>query len=131
MHHKDEKKRMSKKKNQSSVALKEAIIKGMQELKAKDIVCIDLREIRGAVADFFIISHGDSNTHVEGISRSVFDMTAKTIGEKPWHEEGKSNAEWLLLDYVDVVAHIFQREAREFYQIEDLWADAPQEHIKD
>ncbi len=122
---------MNKKKNQSSLALKEAVIKGMQELKAKDIVCIDLRDIRGAVADFFIISHGDSNTHVEGISRSVFDMTNKTLGEKPWHEEGKSNAEWLLLDYVDVVAHIFQHEARDFYQIEELWADAPQEFIKD
>ena len=85
MHHKDEKNIMNKKKNQSSLALKEAVIKGMQELKAKDIVCIDLRDIRGAVADFFIISHGDSNTHVEGISRSVFDMTNKNLVEKHWH----------------------------------------------
>jgi ribosome-associated protein len=122
---------MSKKKIQPSIALKEAVIKGMLDLKAKDVVCIDLRNIKGAVTDFFVICHGDSNTHVEGISGSIFKVVKEITGERPWHEEGKSNAEWLLLDYVDVVAHVFQREARDFYQIEELWADAPIERIKD
>ena len=120
---------MSKVENASSVLLKEEVIKGMQELKAKDIVCIDLREMTGAVTDFFVVCHGDSNTQVEAISRSVFNTVVDDLGERPWHQEGKQNAEWVLLDYVDVVAHIFYKDSREFYNIEGLWADAKIEKI--
>jgi ribosome-associated protein len=120
---------MTKKKNVTSEALKEAVIKGMQNLKAKDIVCIDLRSVRGAVSDFFVIAHGDSNTHMEGISGSIYKTVLEDLGEKPWHSEGKQSTEWILEDYVDVVAHIFQRESRVFYDLEGLWGDAPIERI--
>ncbi len=116
-------------KEASSVLLKEEVIKGMQELKAKDIVCIDLREIPGSVSDFFVVCHGDSHTQVESIAKSIYDVVLDDVGEKPWHQEGKQNAEWVLLDYVDVVAHIFYKEAREFYNIEGVWGDAKVEVI--
>lgn len=118
-------------KDADSVALKEAVIKGMQEVKAKNIIAIDLREVDGAVTDFFVICHGDSSTQVSAIARSVPDVVFKELKQKPWHEEGKANAEWILLDFVDVVVHIFYKEAREFYDIEGLWADAPSEIIED
>jgi len=122
---------MKASKNISSEALKEAIVKGMQQVKANDIVCVDLRGIPSAVTDFFVICHGNSSTQVEAISRSISDTTLKEINQKPWHQEGKTNAEWILMDYVDVVAHVFYNEAREFYNIEGLWADAPIEKFED
>ena len=115
----------------SSKALKEAIVKGMQEVKASDIVCVDLRKIPSAVTDFFVICHGHSSTQVEAISRSIAETTLKDINQKPWNQEGKTNAEWILLDYVDVVAHVFYSDAREFYNIEGLWGDAQIEKIED
>jgi len=118
-------------KNISSKALKEAIVKGMQELNAHDIVCVDLRKIPSAVTDFFVICHGNSSTQVEAISRSIAETTLKDINQKPWNQEGKTNAEWILLDYVDVVAHVFYSDAREFYNIEGLWGDAQIEKIED
>lgn len=120
---------MTKFKEGDSVLLKEEVIKGMQELKAKNIVSIDLRGIPGAVSDFFVVCHGESSTQVDSISRSIYDVVQKDIGEKPWHQEGRQNAEWILLDYVDVVAHVFYKESREFYNIEGLWADAEIEVI--
>ncbi len=122
---------MSKKNDAGSIALKEAIVKGMQELKAEDIVCIDLREIPTAVTDFFVICHGNSSTQVEAIAKSVKETVLDILREKPWHQEGETNAEWILLDYVDVVAHVFYNEAREFYNVEALWADAPTELIEE
>jgi ribosome-associated protein len=107
-----------------SKALCDAIIEGMQENKAKEIVLLDLREIPGAVCQFFVICSGDSSTQVEGISSAVMRNTRKELKEKPWHTEGKTNSEWVLLDYIDVVVHIFYRETRSFYDLEDLWADA-------
>lgn len=122
---------MNKHKEANSVLLKEEVIKGMQELKAKNIICIDLRKIPGAVSDFFVVCHGESSTQVDSISRSVYDVVLDDIGEKPWHQEGRQNAEWILLDYVDVVAHVFYKDSREFYNIEGLWADAEIEVISD
>jgi len=122
---------MSISKEASSVLLKEEVIKGMQELKAKNIVSIDLRSIPGAVSDFFVVCHGDSHTQVESISKSIYDVVLDDTGEKPWHQEGKQNAEWVLLDYVDVVAHVFYKDSREFYNIEGLWGDAEIEVISE
>lgn len=122
---------MSKEKNDSSVLLKEAVIEGMTDLKAKDVVCIDLRKTDGAVTDFFVICHGDSSTHLEGIANSIYKNVSKKLHQKPWHYEGKQSADWVLLDYVDVVAHVFHKEAREFYDLEGLWADAPVERIEE
>lgn len=112
------------KKDIDSQLLCNAIVEGMQENKAKDIVVLDLRNIANAVTDFFVICSGESSTQVDGISSTVTRHTRKVLQEKPWHQEGKANAEWILLDYVSVVAHIFYRDARHFYELEDLWSDA-------
>jgi len=102
----------------------DAIVEGMQENKAKDIVVLDLRKISNSVCDFFVICSGESSTQVDGISTAVTRHTRKELSEKPWHIEGKSNSEWVLLDYINVVAHIFYKDARSFYELEDLWSDA-------
>ena len=110
--------------------LAETIVKGMQELKGSDITVLNLADVPGAVSQFFVICHGDSSTQVEAIARSIEKEAQKELKEKPWHIEGKENAEWVLLDYVDVVAHVFYRETREFYNLEGLWADATFEKIE-
>ena len=96
----------------------------MQEVKAKDIVHLDLREVPNTVCDHFIICHGDSSTQVEAIARSVERFTLQRLKEKPWHTEGRENAGWVLLDYVDVVVHVFLRDVRTYYGLDQLWADA-------
>ena len=112
------------KKDTDSQVLCNAIVEGMQENKAKDIVILDLRNIASAVTDFFVICSGESSTQVDGISSTVTRHTLKQLKEKPWHQEGKTTSEWVLLDYVSVVAHIFYKDARHFYELEDLWSDA-------
>ena len=109
---------------EASELLVKAIVEGMQENKAKDIVILDLRTLSSAVCDFFVICSGDSSTQVDGIANSIARFTRKELKEKPWHIEGKSNSEWILLDYVNVVSHVFYKDARSFYELEDLWADA-------
>src|SRR5690606_35814572 len=101
-----------------------AVIKGMQEKKAKEIVCLDLQNTGNASCDFFIICHGDSSTQVDAIARSIEEEVRKVVKEKPWHSEGYENSEWILLDYVNVVAHVFYNETRTFFDLEGLWADA-------
>jgi ribosome-associated protein len=105
-------------------SLCDAVVEGMQEKKGKEIVCIDLRNIKNAVTDFFIICHADSKIHVDTIAKSVEELVFKLQKEEPFHREGYENSEWILLDYLTVVAHIFHKEQREFYGIERLWADA-------
>ena len=107
-----------------SEQLCQAIVEGMQENKAKDISILDLRHLPSAVCDFFVICSGESSTHVDGISNAVTRFTRKELKEKPWHIEGKTNSEWVLLDYINVVGHIFYKDARSFFEIEDLWSDA-------
>ncbi len=109
--------------------LVDTIVEGIQEIKGKDITVLDLKNIENSVCDYFIICTGDSNTQVEGITSSVVRHTRKQISEKPWHNEGSTNSEWVLLDYVSVVVHIFYRETREYYNIEGLWADAERTDI--
>jgi ribosome-associated protein len=113
----------------NSQALCDAIVEGMQENKAQDIVVLDLREISNAVCDFFVICSGESSTQVDGISNSISRFTRKELQEKPWHIEGKTNSEWILLDYINVVAHVFYKDARPFYDLEDLWSDAKRTDI--
>ena len=107
------------------------IIKGMREIKAKEIMSLDLRNIETSVCDFFIVCHGTSNTHASAIADSVIEETLKSIKEKPWHKEGLTNGDWILLDYGNVVAHIFQKETRDYYNIEKLWSDADIQLIKE
>lgn len=108
----------------SSDKLSQLIVKGMQEKKAIDIRVLDLRKVNNSVADFFIVCSGNSDTHMIGIAESVEDEVYKIDKQKPWHKESGNNKSWVLLDYVDVVTHIFSKDSRIFYGIEDLWADA-------
>jgi len=100
------------------------ILKAIDEVKGVDIQLLDLREIENTVCNYFIICTGTSNTHVNAISGIIQKQVSKLTKEKPWHVEGEGNDEWVLLDYVNVVVHIFQKQTREFYDIESLWGDA-------
>jgi len=116
-------------KSNDSEIIRDYIVEGMQEKKAKEIVCIDLRNIKNSVADFFIVCHADSKTHIEAIAKSIEEYVFKIQGESPLHVEGKTNSEWILMDYFNVVAHIFKQEQRQYYGIERLWADAEIQRI--
>lgn len=112
------------KKQVSADDLIAVIIKGIDDVKGEDIQLLDLREIENTVCDYFIICSGNSNTQVNAISGSVQKVVSKETKDKPWHVEGQGNAEWILMDYVNVVVHIFQKHVRDFYDIESLWGDA-------
>ena len=101
----------------------EKIVIGISEVKGQDIEMIDLRKIENRICDFYIICSGNSNTHVSAILESVKRKVSKNLKEKPSHTEGEENAEWILLDYINVVVHIFQKPVRDFYRIEELWGD--------
>ncbi len=118
-------------KNASEVNLNELIVSLIQDKKGKDIVSLDLRKIPEAIADYFVICHGESTTQTRAITDHLEEEVRKQANIKPFHIEGRSNGEWCLLDFGDVVVHIFQREKREFYQLEDLWSDAVIEHYND
>ena len=125
---------MAKRKKDSiadSETLSQVIVKGMQEKKATDIVVLDLRNVKNAVADFFVICSGNSDKQVDAISDSIDDEVYKTLKENPWHSEGKNNKEWMLLDYINVVAHIFKKERRTAFALEKLWGDAEITEIED
>jgi len=100
------------------------ILHGIEEVKGLEINLLDLRDIENTVCDYFVICNGTSNTHVNAIVNSVQKTVSKGIKDKPWHVEGSDNAEWVLLDYVNVVVHVFQKQVRDFYDIEGLWGDA-------
>ena len=100
------------------------ILQGIEEVKGQNINLLDLREIENTVCDYFIICNGTSNTHVNAIVGSIQKTVSKASKDKPWHVEGTDNAEWVLMDYVNVVVHVFQKHIREFYDIEGLWGDA-------
>lgn len=102
----------------------------MLEKKAQDIVVLDLRNIKHAIADYFVICSGNSDTQIGAIADSVEGQIHKKSKQNPWKSEGKENKEWILIDYVDVVAHIFNKEKRNFYGLEELWGDAKFEHIE-
>lgn len=115
---------MTKKKTTNSDELLTLIIKGIEDVKGNDISILDLREIENTVCDYFVICTGGSNTQVKAISGSVQKVVSKEIHEKPWHIEGEEVSEWVLMDYVSIVVHIFQKHIREYYDIESLWGDA-------
>lgn len=106
------------------------IIKGIEEVKGEHITLLDLRDLENTVCDYFIICDGTSNTQVSAISGSIQKLVGKNLQEKPWHVEGEGNSEWVLVDYVHVVVHIFQKQIREFYALEELWGDAKITQIK-
>ena len=108
----------------TSRALSEKITQGMLEMKAVDIQIFDLRTVQHAIADFFVLCSGNSDIHIDSISQMIEKYAFEQAKQKPWHKEGYANKEWILIDFVDVVAHIFNKEKRAFYELEKLWADA-------
>jgi ribosome-associated protein len=113
-----------KKKSEGTENLVESVVKGIFEKNGLNVTKIDLRKLETRISDFFIICHANSKTQVDAISYSVEDVVRKEIGEKPIHVEGLENCFWVLMDYGDVVVHVFQQEYRNFYNLESLWADA-------
>lgn len=107
-----------------SSEIKDLVVKGMMEKKARKVSVLDLREIKNAIADYFIICSGTSDTQIEAIADSLEEEVFKSSGEHPWQKEGKQFKEWILVDYVDVVAHVFSQSKRDYYAIEELWGDA-------
>ena len=114
---------MAKQKGNADQLITE-IIKGIEGVKGQKISILDLRKIESTVCEYFIVCEGTSNTQINAISGSVQKTVSKAIQDKPWHIEGEANAEWILLDYVNVVVHIFKKHIREYYDIESLWGDA-------
>jgi len=112
-----------------TLSLVDAVVEGMREKKAKHITILNLAGIENRVTDYFVICDADSNTHVNSIANSVEEIVEKISGERAYHSEGQQNNEWILIDYINVVAHVFNRETREYYNIEGLWGDAEITHI--
>ncbi|MCY7352891.1 MAG: ribosome silencing factor [Cytophagaceae bacterium] len=108
----------------SSEQLCQLIVNGMLEKKALDVVVMDLRNVKNAITDFFVLCSGNSDTQLDAIADSVDEQVYKTTQQHPWHREGKEAREWILIDYVDVVAHVFKKDRRDYYKLEDLWGDA-------
>lgn len=120
-----------KQKKEETEILTEAILEGIQNLKGKDITLIDLESIRHTECGTFVICHGTSSTHVTSIANSVEKTVKETLATDVWHRDGYRNALWILLDYGDVMVHVFQKEAREFYNLEGLWSDAKRKTIEE
>ena len=109
----------------------DAIVEGIQRKKGLEILKIDLTKINHTECKYFIICHGNSVTHVDAIAHSVEDIVEELTNESAWHKDGYRNSIWILLDYADVMVHVFQKESRGFYDLENLWADAHIELIKE
>jgi ribosome-associated protein len=120
-----------KKRTDGTEVLLSGVIKGIFEKKGHDVLKINLRKLENRIADYFVICHGTSTTQVDSLCDSVEDTVRKVAGEKPLHIEGLDNCYWVLLDYGDVVVHIFLEKYREFYSLESLWADASIEALAD
>lgn len=115
---------MTKKTAAGSDELLTLIIKGIEDTNGLDLSIMDLRDIENTVCDYFVICTGGSNTQVNAISSSIQRVVSKELHEKPWHVEGEGVGEWVLMDYVNIVVHVFQKNIREYYDLESLWGDA-------
>jgi len=111
------------KRNTATESLRKVVIDAILDKKGHQVISLDLKKIKDTPSDYFIITHGDSSTQVRAIYNNVVDETEK-YGFRPYHMEGMQNSEWIIIDFVDVVVHIFYRERRDFYGLEDLWNDA-------
>ena len=111
-------------KEESANNLLEEIIRGIENVKGEDIQKMDLRDIENTPCEFFVICSANSNTQVTAVVNSIQKTVSKALQEKPFHTEGLEVAEWVLIDYVNIVVHVFQKQTREFYNIEELWGDA-------
>lgn len=120
---------MKQKTATTSLSLSDLAIEGLREIKGVDIVRMNLKKVSGAITDYFIICTGTSDRHVQSLARSVEDTIREETGEKPLNVEGMDLGQWVLLDYVNVVVHVFQQEKRIFYGLEEMWGDADIERI--
>lgn len=118
-------------KKTATLSLNDVIIQSIQDKKGENIICIDLRNISDTITDYFIICDADNSTQVKAIADHVMEETAKRSGEKPWQKEGFNELEWVLLDYVNTVVHVFHKPVRKYYQLEELWNDGVVLHIND
>ena len=114
---------MTQKVKLASIDLVNALVEGILEKKGEEILVLDLKKLPHAMADYFIICEASNERQVNAIADQLEREVRKKIKEKPWHVEGKENLEWVLIDYFNVVVHIFKKETRKFYALEDLWAD--------
>jgi ribosome-associated protein len=121
---------MAKKIDATNILL-ENIINAIQDVKGKEIVSLDLRKIDSAICKYFVICTGTSNTHVNSIESNIKKTISRDLGEKPFHIEGNNIGEWVLMDYSDIIVHVFQKKTRAFYNIEDFWGDAKFRNYKD
>ncbi|MGP8215042.1 MAG: ribosome silencing factor [Bacteroidia bacterium] len=116
-------------KTQNPAQLKDVALRNIADKKGKNVICLNMTGISSSICDYFIICEGDSSVQVETIAKAVERGIWEATGEHAYHREGFANAEWILLDYVDIVVHVFQPHVRSFYNLESLWADAETEEI--
>jgi len=121
---------MAKKIDATNILL-ENIVDAIQDVKGQDIISLDLRKLDSAICKYFVICTGTSNTQVKAIEGGIKKTISKDLGEKPFHTEGNNIGEWILMDYSDIIVHIFQEKTRAFYNIEDFWGDAEFKTYKD
>ncbi|MCX2745073.1 ribosome silencing factor [Mangrovivirga sp. M17] len=114
----------------NSSELAALVVEGMQDKKAKDVVLLDLREVKNSISDYFIICTGGSDTQIDAIADSVEKKVYEETAENPFNKEGNQNNQWVIIDYVDVVAHVFSPKNREHYNLENLWGDANIKHYE-
>jgi ribosome-associated protein len=111
------------------------VVKMARELlldkKAKNVAVINLKDLENSICDYFIVTHGTSDRHVQGLAENLVDELEEKEDISPWHVEGKNSSDWILIDYADIVVHIFREEMRDFYKIEELWADAEIEYYNE
>ncbi len=122
---------MNGKKNAQTDRLLDSVIEGIIRKKGRQVTTLFLENIENAICSYFVITHGDSTTQTGAIGESVEEVVKEHLNEKPLHREGYQNAHWILLDYGDVIVHIFQESFRELYNLEDLWADAESKLIEE
>ena len=115
---------MKKTSNTPPEALLDAVVKGLDDIKGQDITIVDLREITHAISSYFVIAHGSSHTQVEALAQSVEKVCWEALRDKPVSVQGLRNGEWAIIDFFDVVVHVFHEEARTRYGLEELWGDA-------
>jgi ribosome-associated protein len=120
---------MGKRKVDQDKVLTENIVEGILKIKGKKITSIHLGKLENAICQYFIICSGESNTQVSSIADSLIDEVKKKSGIRPYHSEGYENAQWVLIDYGSVVVHVFQNAYRDFYRLEELWADGEVSYI--
>lgn len=119
-----------KSKKKEIESLRDQIANAALDKKAQNVVSLDLRKLNDAVTDFFVVCNANTGVQVKAIADNIVDEVRKQTGESPWHKEGFDNLEWILLDYVDIVVHVFRTENREFYQLEELWLDADRKEFE-